>query len=284
MRKHSIVFAAVAALLAGVLFRQLPKSTPGPDLPRFPSYFMQPTELDAAFAAVGSVSAFPEASMVLVNHHLLAAPFIARIMAGIATPDPVTIVLVSPDHFTNGIAPATSVIADWPTPYGDMPADAGAITALASAGAVDLRAAPFVHEHGITNVTMFIRRELPQARLVPVIIRADASSKSMETLAQAITRLPGRVLIVGSFDFTHEATDAVAQANDARSLRILEEGDPDAGSGIAVDSVPGIRLMMRLAQLRGLRFIVVDRSDSARLFGDLTRTDVTSYITGYWSP
>jgi len=274
-------FLGLVGLLSVYFYAQRPEPVV---LPEYRSYFMEPSFVDGAFAAVTAVQRQPDASMVLVNHHLLSSQSIARALATVATDDPMTVVLVSPDHFTGGIAPATSVVANWLTPYGMLePADS-AIATLASAGVVHLMERPFVREHGITNITMFIKKALPNARLVPVVMRDDAPPTAVEALAQAVHALPGHVLVVGSFDFTHDATDAVARANDALSLGILERNDIESAGSVTVDSRPGIEMMMRLAQLRGLRFSVLEMTNSARILSDLSRTDVTSYITGVWVP
>jgi AmmeMemoRadiSam system protein B len=287
MNSRRLLLATGAAALAvgcfiSVLFVQ------GRDvvrtLPRFPSYFMQPAFVDDAFAAAGSVSFRNDVGMVLMNHHLLASNLIARVMKSIATADPLTVVLISPDHFAAGIAPVTSVIAQWPTPYGVIEPAIDDIRSLSAEHVVNLQESPFAREHGITNITMFIRKAMPRAKLLPIIIRDDAPRGSVDTLARAILALPGPVVIVGSFDFTHNATDVLARGNDAHSKLLLERGDPDSADGIVVDSKPGIRLLMTLARLRGLTFSVSDMTNSAQILHDPSRTDVTSYITGTWAP
>lgn len=284
-RRSSTLIAIVGAALGAALYYAAygPEVQPA-QLPSFPSYFMQPAFVDDAFSAVGSVSARPDAAMVLVNHHLLAPRLIAQALAVVATESPATVVLISPDHFHAGAAPITSVIARWPTPYGTLEPASESISALASAGLLHLQTAPFVWEHGITNITMFIGRALPQARIVPILVRADARGSDLDALAEAITRLPGPVVLVGSFDFTHDGTDSLAAANDARSLTILRGGDPGDADGIVADSPRGLRLLMSVGKLRRESFHKLAMSNSARMLGDLSRSDVTSYLTGYWAP
>ena len=129
---------------------------------------------------------------------------------------------------------------------------------------------------------MFIKKAIPYVRLVPIIVRDDATNVRIDALAQEISRIPGPMLVIGSFDFTHDATNAIARANDMRSLRILERGNVRDATDIVIDSKPGIRLLMQVAQIRTIRFSMMDMSNSAQLLHDYSRTDVTSYITGIW--
>ncbi|MFS8158907.1 MAG: AmmeMemoRadiSam system protein B, partial [Candidatus Roizmanbacteria bacterium] len=55
---------------------------------------------------------------IIVNHHLLAGQFIAEAINLIATDKPITVVLVSPNHFARGKGSITSTISSWSTPYG----------------------------------------------------------------------------------------------------------------------------------------------------------------------
>jgi AmmeMemoRadiSam system protein B len=230
------------------------------------------------------VAAKPDAGIVLVNHHLLASHLIARALSVVASEEPIIVVLVAPDHFSLGVAPATSVIARWPTPFGTIEPATDVINRLTSRRVVHLQERPFIREHGITNITMFIKKVLPRAKLAPIVVRDDASAAAVVVLAEAIADLPGRVLVIGSFDFTHDATDTVARTQDDRSLAILTGADAAAADGIAVDSVPGVRLLMDIAKRRELQFTVLDMTNSSRILGQPDRTDVTSYITGFWAP
>jgi AmmeMemoRadiSam system protein B len=284
-RSVSALLVVAATVVVACCIALWTRPAPSPEsLPGFPSYFLQPTFVQDAFDAVDGVPARDDVGMVLVNHHLLGAVFIARTLSVVASSEPTTVVLISPDHFAGGSAPVTSALAQWPTPFGTLLPATDAIQTLSAVGAVHLQAAPFVREHGITNITMFIAKALPNARLVPIIVRDNATHEEMSALARAIVGLPGRVIIVGSFDFTHDATDAAARANDARSRDILRGGNPEDADDVVVDSKPGIRLLMTIASLRHLSFTVSDMSNSAQVLRQPERTDVTSYITGTWAP
>lgn len=252
-------------------------------LPRFPSFFMTSGFVEDAYTAVGVGDAGAGVRMVLVNHHLLASRLIAQaLLPGIAS-RPSVVVLISPDHFSRGAAPISSVIAVWPTPFGDIRPARSEIERFASERVVNLEEQPFFHEHGITNITMFIARAFPDARLLPIIVKSTASDRSIEALAEQLTALTRSVLIVGSFDFTHDSTEEQALRNDALSLEILSRGDLERSRDITVDSNAGIRLMMSVARLQNLSFRLLERSSSAVVLRDTKRTDVTSYITGVWS-
>lgn len=252
-------------------------------LPRFPSFFMTPGFVEGAYTAAGVGDGGAGVRMVLVNHHLLAPRLIAQaLLSGIAS-RPSVVILISPDHFSRGAAPISSVIAVWPTPFGDIRPARSEIERLASERVIHLEEWPFYNEHGITNITMFIARAFPDARLMPIIVKSTASDQSIQELAEKLSILEGSVLIVGSFDFTHDSTEEQALRNDALSLQILSRGDLERSRDITVDSNAGIRLMMSVARLQNLSFRLLERSSSAVVLRDTMRTDVTSYITGVWS-
>lgn len=252
-------------------------------LPRFPSFFMTPAFVEDAFTSVGAGKPSVGVRMMLVNHHLLAPRLIAQtVLSGIDSSPPV-VVLISPDHFSRGAAPISSVIAVWPTPFGNIRPAIPEIELLAKEKVVHLEDPPFYNEHGITNITMFIAHAFPDARLMPIIVKSTANDRSIEALAERLATLEGNVLIVGSFDFTHDATEEQALRNDALSLKILSQGELERSRDITVDSNAGIRLMMSVARLQNLSFRLLERSSSAVVLRDTKRTDVTSYITGVWS-
>jgi poly-gamma-glutamate synthesis protein (capsule biosynthesis protein) len=249
-----------------------------PDTKYLAAYPMLQSQIDTMYQGVDQ-SKLPT-KILLVNHHLLAPDLIARALAGVATTKKQTVVLISPNHFSAGEGFAISTSDSWQTPYGILKPDKGLITHLVLAGAT-LNSVPFENEHGIYNIIPFIRRSLPNARIVPLMIRDTTSSSDLETLVQA---LPADALIIGSFDFSHEVTSEVADAQDKMSLQVLESLDIPAIAQVHIDSRPGLAMLMRYAQVHGKRqFVLLGATNSAKVLKQPTQPDVTSYITGYFT-
>jgi AmmeMemoRadiSam system protein B len=178
----------------------------------------------------------------------------------------------------------TTVAARWPTPYGTLGTDQAVVDQLDRGMYIEQQSSPFITEHGIFSITPFIARAMPHARIVPLIIKDTAPAAAIREAVALIAGLPGRILLVGSFDFTHDSTMAQAEANDRRSLPIVAGLDEARIDQVAVDSHAGLATFLAAVKARrGSHFTLLDSTHSARLTGHYDQTDVTSYIIGYFT-
>lgn len=227
-------------------------------------------------------------SGLIVNHHLLADQLIARGLFLAATDSPLTIVLLSPDHFNHGSGQITAAAQDWRTPVGILPSDAEAIRRLSEAKVLEIDDSPFELEHGITNILPFIKKLYPQVKIVPIIIKDGLSNERGDKLADKLLEiLPANSLMVASLDFSHYRTSAEADSFDRQTLRLISNNDYSGVSVLNknkqpdnVDSVPTLRIMLELMSRRGAKFVTLDHTNSGRMTGNLTSKDTTSYIVG----
>ena len=250
------------------------------------SVFSQSEFYDDAYVSARSVQRVSDARGVLINHHLLAAPFIAAALDSVATTKPVTVVLVSPNHFSTGQGNLLTSEAVWETPYGFIEPAAGSIQALVEAGLARIEETPFAHEHGVTGVVAFIKKSLPNAKLVPLIVNDRLPlSKAMEVAERMQAILPQDVLVVGSFDFSHYLPSRAARFHDELSLSAVRGYDYAAIARLDVDSRPGLALFLRMMETRsGSRFTLLGHANSAELTRVPDVLETTSYITGYFAP
>ncbi len=288
---HRIAFACLLAVaLLGAFFiwrgeveeRDVHASCPGTTQY---SYFSTADVFDAGYnAAVRQVPA-ARVKGILVPHHLLAAPRIAEAFETIATKRDVTVVLVSPDHFSAGQAPIVTTAAAWRTPYGTLASDCDGVERLARAGAVVIDEAPFKKEHGVSGLVPFVKKSLPNARLVPLLVKDTATDADLEKALKALHDVFGtRMLLVASFDFSHEMTDTVAEFHDRKSLAVIETFDDAGAKALDIDSMPGLRLSLRaLERVGAVRFSLLAHSNSSRLTKRPDQADVTSYLVGTFS-
>ena len=222
---------------------------------------------------------------IVFNHHLLAPHFIAQALSTVATTSPITIVLISPNHFNVGRGQILTSRYSWSTPYGILESDIKLIDQLVGGGFLTLDEQPFEKEHGIANVVAFIKRSLPQAKVVPIIVKDALSDKKTDEFAASLgSIMPKNFLAAASLDFSHYQTLDVANQHDEVSLSVLKTLDWRGTSGLDIDSRPGLRMFLKLmTQVGATRFHLLQHSNSAIVSGLLSVSSTTSYINGYFS-
>ncbi len=283
-----IVASGIVALGGAFFFFLPPRPVPEPSAcPKtlHYSYFSTPPVFDKGYADAPLSRHDSAVKAILVPHHLLAARLIAGAFGKIATDRAVTVVLLSPNHFSAGKGNLIATAASWQTPYGLLAADCDAVAKLEAARAVSVEEAPFGKEHGVSGIVPFIRKSLPNARVVPVIVRDTATDADLEKFAGAAKTAFGRdTLFVASFDFSHELSDTAAQFHDRKSLAAVETLDGEGAKALDIDSMPGLRLTMRLLEDIGARkFSLLAHTNSSQLTGRADQPDVTSYLAGTFS-
>ena len=229
-----------------------------------------------------------QVSGIIVNHHLLADKLIARGLYLGATDRPITIVLLSPNHFSNGYGSVIAAEKDWRTPAGYLHADQNVIDALAKVKAVEVDDRPFETEHGITNILPFIRKLYPQAKIVPIMIKDGLSNARGDQLVNGLfSILPENSLVIASLDFSHYRTSAEADKFDRQTLSVITGNDYDKIAVLNknnqpdnVDSAPTLRIMLELMSKKNSKFVTLDHTNADKLTGNLASKDNTSYIVG----
>lgn len=227
---------------------------------------------------------------VIVNHHLLADRLMEDVFCQLRTDEVITVYLISPNHFWIGRGQLTTTAGIWRTPWGEIESDITAITGVQAAGVVvDER--PFAREHGISNVMPLVAKYLPQARVVPIIVKDTISERERQGLIDWITAHSGEHdLIIASLDFSHYLTSDEADQADELSMAIVRAldytrvdelnplGEPDH-----VDSKPSLDILLRIMTgLGATNFQLLEHTNSAKLTGQLNTPETTSYITGYY--
>lgn len=226
----------------------------------------------------------------IVNHHLLAADFIADTLAKAWRPGIERIIIIAPNHFDVGLGRISTTTSDFMTPFGTVTGDTKFIRTLVASRVVALDDVPFPREHGVFNVLSFIARLYPGVPIVPLLLESGTTIAQVHRLAERLSTVDmHRTLVVASLDFAHLQTDSGAQLLDRRTLDVIDRLDDDGaelnGPGtIAVDSPPGLRLMLRMMRVGGARsWTMTHHSNSALETGQSTARDVTSHITGLFS-
>ncbi len=250
----------------------------------------QPIYADAsiyqdAFKAVENHPALVLIRGALVNHHLLAASFIADTLRVARHQNIQRVIIISPNHFNAGRGWVVSTKEDWLTPSGRISTDRTAVDALVALNLVNVDETPWMQEHGIYNILPVIKNYFPRATVIPIILKNGASDEQVDELSMALRSwFDNTTLVIGSFDFSHYKTSAVADQHDEASLKAVVSLDVTALSTLDTDSPPGLRLFLQLMRGDGsTKFTLFHHSNSAKITGRLNSTDTTSYITSVFT-
>jgi AmmeMemoRadiSam system protein B len=259
-------------------------SIQNPDIKTHQAYFTTPDFYENAFKNSGkapNISAYA----LLVNHHLLASELLAQGFNAIATEKAVTVVVISPDHFSHGASSITSSDLAWTTPYGKLPVNIQALEKLVSSGLVSLDSTAMDSEHGIANLVGFFKKALPEAKIIPLLVRPELKvKKALEYAEQLSALLPPDSIVVGSFDFSHYLPSPVADFHDQLSLDTVESFNYENLDKLDVDSQPGLAVFLKLLELRKLQnFHLLGQSNSAKLLANPDQLETTSYLVGYFA-
>lgn len=251
------------------------------EFPLHYSYFSDKSFFDRAFA---SSSSSPKANSVLglvVNHHLLAADLIANAVALAATDKIKTVVLLSPNHFGHGDRNILISRFDWQTPYGILEHDEALSEKILKSGTASSDELPFEQEHGVSGVVAFIKKSLPNARIVPIILKERTSEEELQNFTALLDEyLPEDALLVASLDFSHYLPDNISDFHDEKSEEVFTHFDFEGLRSLDIDSVSASYVFLGLMRGRGAeKAVLLDHSNSSRIAGTFGSFDNTSYLT-----
>lgn len=218
---------------------------------------------------------------LIVNHHLLAGDLIAETFAYAENQSVRDIVLIAPNHFHQGKGEFIASEYDWRTPNGILEADHVLIDSISSLSEDE---DAIKGEHGLSNLIPFVKRSFPKANIIPIMVRDDVSDEMIDRFSLELASiLPKDTLIIGSFDFSHDASPQSADYHDQMAHGVVYHGDIDSVSKLDIDSRPGLRLLMRLMEDQKARFHRLAMTNSSIYTKNPYQDDVTSYLTGYYS-
>ncbi len=216
----------------------------------------------------------------IVSHHLLIGSVIARYFEELGEQmHPRTVIILGPNHRARGKDAIAVSRLPWKTPFGFVDADGALIGRLLSGGLAVENEDAFFQEHSIGALVPFLKRTFPEARVVPLIFRKDADTSACMRLGRWLaTNTDRSTLLLGSMDFSHYKTSALARQDDARSLPVLAALAVDDVGKVTVDSRPALRtLLLACRDMGAYDASVVFHSNSGILLR-VPDTPCTSYI------
>lgn len=147
------------------------------------------------------------------------------------------------------------------TPIGDVRVDRAALATVLGCAGVQLLPEAFDREHGIETHLPFIRRFLPQAALLPIVV-GRCQREELEAVMARFAGAPDTLVIV-STDLSHYHPQALATQLDDQTCRLIEQLEADGLSAENACDWQALAALVGLARQRGWRVTRLDQRTSA---------------------
>ncbi len=281
------IFAVLAlvAFFVGTQF-EFKGTSPG-DVPEVPIYSSGPQ--DAAYYDHAYDSALSwehlEATSAVSPHHLLVDWKIASLFKALGNDQTPTVVLISPNHFSAGQSDAQISLATWNTPYGKLASDRDLIEKFVSqVPFLKNEEDTFLKEHGIFNLTPFVKRSFPNAKVISLALKESLSLAEAQTLGTAIAKIAPQAMVIASVDMSHYLPETVALYHDAVTQHALAAGNcvgKSCGLTLEMDCNSCLNVLFALNKARGSQqWTKIDRDSSMSLIPATPWHENTSHIYG----
>ncbi|MBP9781618.1 AmmeMemoRadiSam system protein B [Candidatus Woesebacteria bacterium] len=289
MKKYHIWLVAILAIgLATVSLSTLSNKAPlsisentEADQELLESFYTNKAEYESAYELVENHSN-QRVTAGIVSHHFLAKDLIADFFAGIEPSDIETVYVVGPDHFSKlsqSDDRAVTSLLSWQTPYGILEANQILIEKYDLEGDLSINNQVFKNEHAIYTLVPFIKRSIPTAKIVPIVLATNLSDEVAYELGQKLDS-ENAVLILSS-DFAHQVSEKEAKSLDAKSLVALNPPTLDSLDEITNDCRQCIALLAGYLSNQQSTFELRTNKSSAD-FGPARDDDLTSYVSAYY--
>ena len=223
----------------------------------------------------------------IIPHDWLGGKYIAWLFRSLAERQPPdTVILIGPNHDNEGYPGVLTSNLPWSTPFGLVQPDLARIEALIEQGLAFTNEPVLTTEHSVAGIMPAIAYYLPGTRVVPLIIRGDATPEDAQRLGQALAaQAGGDTLVVAAVDFSHDLVSSAAERSNKVTLQALRAGDSATlftFDNTFLDSPESIAVLMAsMASVGAGPFVLTADTNSAALRGDQL-APTTSYLVGYY--
>jgi len=216
----------------------------------------------------------------VVPHHMVAGHLTAETIAALVPQAPPLVIVIGPDH-NNTSKKALTTAASWKTVAGEVACDTKAMDILLENGLAQTSDI-FAAEHSIASIMPFIAYYLPEAKVLPIACNFEYSLDEARKLWTVLDPLiKDGAVIVASIDFSHGFSRADAEARDAKTRLLLENGDASEISRLRSEHLDAPIIMaslMEYAAAKGIKTpLITANTNSGVLMGNHTM-ECTSYF------
>jgi AmmeMemoRadiSam system protein B len=189
-------------------------------------------------------------------------------------------IILGPDHFERGYSSVSTTYLPFVTPFGELEVEKNIVNELVDKGiGLDDKA---LTDHSIGVQAGFIKLFFPQARIVPLVFRANTNQQIIAKVADIIAKHQNEVSVIASVDFSHYQSYQQAQVLDSESGEMISNFNFNDFTLECVDSPPTMRLVGKLVELFEMNEVaILDIVNSYNFTGKTDNT--TGYISAFFN-
>ncbi|MBI2436612.1 MAG: AmmeMemoRadiSam system protein B [Candidatus Magasanikbacteria bacterium] len=218
----------------------------------------------------------------IIPHHLIAGHLDATFFEYIKKQNPSTIVLIGPNHFDRGYAPIISTGRDWKTPYGITETNIDIVEHLIDTSFVEAEEEVVKEEHSVYSLIPFITRSIPEAKVVPLILKQGISQIQMDHLiGNLLNIVPEDTIFVSSIDFSHYQIVPVADFHDELSISVIKDFDFTRLDKLEIDSIPSLYVLLKIMEVKGAEHVGYELHTNS---GKIVKSPGAQNTTSHYSP
>ena len=262
------------------------------------TYGDEPRVLDSKFyfekqftrsveSAATNDAVFPQSRIRggIIPHDVTQGQIIAHFFRELEKNPPKRIILVGPNHYERGGSMVLTTSTSWRSGAGTIHADRDAVRWLVDNHYAVEDDEVAVDEHSIAGITPYISNYLPEARVIPLMLKAEVRLNEIQSISRALDELvDDETVVIAAVDFSHYLTADEASRNDIVTEQALQTFDYKNMLSFGprfndyMDSPGSIALLLYWLTSQGItKYELIEHTNSGILTGDMT-SPVTSYF------
>lgn len=192
------------------------------------------------------------------------------------------IILIGPDHFSSSKKSIRYIDKDWNIPDSKVYFDDNSEISIFLKENYENNKM-LAHDHAIYNLLDPINKNLPNAKIIPILIGEKVQFDELDNLISHLGSNCGYdCIIIFSVDFSHYLPYSIADIHDIYSIKTLFSKNSDDAKNLEVDSPQSLYVAMEVAKRWNLNFNLFANTNSSKIM-DSPLSESTSHVLGYYS-